>query len=1826
MAKRKKAKSWAEYDANQRQIKAEVGKYMAETEASIQRRPNDLGLRYNPRAVKALYDNKEAITPGVAAWYKEHKLPAVAKDGTYQERTDQEKQDDPEATTAIRSKVLDDINSQLMTPDQLKEQADIQKDPEAAQAAIQMLIAEQGNQKQSPLVDFINDLGAGYMWANYQATHPFTAAAIALNPKAEASGDIAKAWEQSSAEDFESLHPKQPGTGKDAITIGQAISSNERFTAPFGSADINAESPGEAIQGESLQWGDPNSDEMRKYFKDEEMGMSSSAALDTAQQSIGDGLQVALKSMKVALGATQLTTKASALSRVPGFSGRFSTAARNIRLANMLEASRPVAEGGVGETNALGALSDWLVKESGATGTTRITQRLKRMGAGDRADVAHLFASTNNRTDMDRLLRASWGDGVAIKELKTADPEKYMQFLVKHEKAKEIRNFGAEVIGLEKDDIGLAATKKAHPDELFEAGWKATLESDPEMTMRIVQSLAESNPALAREMQLAVQPELNVIGSLANVKLGGGGTRGFGGHVGAARMMEQNAVAGKIADGQFSHSNKSLPVVARFLDNPLGTAVAVLRWPMKEQPSGLVGTRGLSREGSADEINAYLEQPHILRSSEYKDLKTELANHWAAYSHLDATSSGAAQHIERVVVTKMADAYARKAAARRGLVEGTERHDNFVRAWSNDKVEGIYKVQEMRDEAKRKFIQQGYDIDQSSRTVVTAPQLAQHLDESVALLDLGVIEREMRKAIVDPTASWTKKASGKASEGIISTAEKGVMLNDAFQSVWRPLVLLRAAYPIRNTIEGYSRILGFSGFNAAFAATSEQLATTAGNTVRRVQRRTGSTGRAEEGLTAASTVLDKKAAHLAEAQANLDKQIAELKQARSVPSQYGRGSKFNHSSFVDTLRSQSIDGLDEVHPLSQLDGELTFSLDEHVQLLDDIAAARAEVDAAKGAVAGAEAKYDSTLGSRYAGTGTAQRPLADGSTVTTVNAFEGKQGEVAIGKVSNDDTWARITSSNASYREREFRNKVSIGNAPVYASDTDAYANAIHNVANRILKDSPTMQMRLDPTVTADDYVRWFYSESGTSQREASREFKRASKGMKKSEIEALKGFAPFNVDDANAVKQWFEYGRQNLYETFPDAAFRQRIIDGTVTPGAIKDYMTRMDTKKLPPIIGDRMVETHGIPNEGRSWWRTFTQKAFKTIGATPENVIVRQPYYTIKYNEYMDNVLSGLNKSELSDTTLAKLTTEAHRFALRNLRRDIYTIIRQKNLPGLVENVSPFWTAQINTATTWPRIMAQRPESLAGIGKAYVRMREGGFIDDEGYFNPFPWHQHSAGGIDVRIPFTNVLSIFAGQTNDQISDIPGSAIWGAFAPNPGPQFQMFASEAQKGTFGFKQLADIIPEGQREGFFTWANSLGPSTEALSLDRLMPGWGRTVWARIQGEGNGTYDSYAAMITNLEIAKADHGLRDYPKAEEIRESTDKLLMTLALGQFTMPGSPRASSPIYAMTLKAREYTEKYGFLEGTQKFLDTYGEEWRAAVTHGTKNQYGFGVEQSKESLNFLKSNQDLVREFGKSEDPDTVSLLMGAGDGEGHYDRAVRRLLQIDRTTNDGKPVLKNLTVEEILKQSQIQRGWTEFKQQYTTWKEAKITKWISKYGSTEAIPPEKWKALKDKRVSVQNGIASMNPDWAEELNSRPNKGRVALSALRKIVSDPSFASSTKGDGYWQRVADFIRVHDETATAIGHEKPKYQAQSPDQFFAWNAANNERKGYSFSADKQASYREKVMKEFNTPGTDRYKQWQLSKYQAAVEDLKRKNIRFADMHDRWFNGEAYDDNAF
>jgi len=156
-----------------------------------------------------------------------------------------------------------------------------------------------------------------------------------------------------------------------------------------------------------------------------------------------------------------------------------------------------------GEKNALGDLSDWLVKQTGSKGEGAIRARLKKMGAGDRADVAHLFARTDNREKMDLLLRASWNDKEAIKELRSVDTSAYVEYLRRND---ELGNKFAQKAAWEPSEPGKTLT---------EQGFDKALKEDPNLAPDYIRSVAERNPSLAADLNMALSPELNVVGALA---------------------------------------------------------------------------------------------------------------------------------------------------------------------------------------------------------------------------------------------------------------------------------------------------------------------------------------------------------------------------------------------------------------------------------------------------------------------------------------------------------------------------------------------------------------------------------------------------------------------------------------------------------------------------------------------------------------------------------------------------------------------------------------------------------------------------------------------------------------------------------------------------------------------------------------------------------------------------------------------------------------------------------------------------------------------------------------------------------------------------------------------------------------------------------------------------------------------------------------------------------------------------------------------------------------------------------------------------------------
>lgn len=478
-------------------------------------------------------------------------------------------------------------------------------DPELARQILAEKAASLEEQKPA-LLTFLENLSSGYMWANHQVTHPFTAALIASNPEAEAFGDVGKAWDQSAAVGFfeGDRKPKNPYTGKNAVSFGQAVMSNPASSAAERAAIL----PLGMIPGQEYKTGDPNSDEMQKSFE-EDFGMKAmSSFIDFSQQSVGDGLTLAAKGMRIGVGATRLGAATSKADK----------AAHVGKLSNLLEASRVS-----GEKNALGDLSNWLVEQTGSKGEAAIRTRLKKMGAGDRADVAHMFARTDNREKMDLLLRASWNDKEAIKELRSVDTSAYVEYLRRND---ELGNKFAQKAAWEPSEPGKTLT---------EQGFDKALKEDPNLAPDYIRSVAERNPSLAADLNMALSPELNVVGALGQANLTN--------KIRPIAAM-QNKSAAKLAESDFGFAKGAR--LSRYNESKWAVPINVLRWPAREKPSGVVGTKGISKEGSTAEIEAFLNSPKVLRDSRFAELKNNLMSHWGANSHLDARASGAVQHVE----------------------------------------------------------------------------------------------------------------------------------------------------------------------------------------------------------------------------------------------------------------------------------------------------------------------------------------------------------------------------------------------------------------------------------------------------------------------------------------------------------------------------------------------------------------------------------------------------------------------------------------------------------------------------------------------------------------------------------------------------------------------------------------------------------------------------------------------------------------------------------------------------------------------------------------------------------------------------------------------------------------------------------------------------------------------------------------------------------------------------------------------------------------------------------------------------------------------------
>lgn len=1703
----------------------------------------------------------------------------------------------------------------------------------------------------SPLTWVLESLGSAYMHVNHDITHPFTALFLGTNPNYQANHgggfNWSQAWHDTSAKDFRSLKPKNLDGG-DAISFGQAAVSNPLAIAAskigtvvgMGSgiedleniaAASNNEERSKAVAFGGSLVGDPTDPAFQEKQKmaakkaPHFLGMAldpysvASGIEDTAQQSVGDGLALLTGALKGARAAARITPAAKG-SLLGTKTAEQATVENLAKMRNLFEAGRD----GVSD-NTLSRLSGWIANTKSEEA---ITKRAQEMNLNIPEGVASQLKQANGEREwIDELLLASANDPTAIAKLKAGRPSDYAQFMKRDEQlqAKLVANSvyvpggnipdgmvasNGKLIAVKggasresASGFGAAGSTKYMPDsttgklvpvkapdgtpagaipkpdgdfltntgKLYHAdtGYAPTfarlMRDDPQWREGYIRARANADPELAQSLHLGTNAELDVIGT---------GAKGIYGSKIPGWWRIQSKASEKIAESSgrntFRFAADHGPGLTGGNDSTYGTVsyhqgglsdylVAVQRWSLREKPKGIIINKGVGRDDAIPEFVAHVNSIPAFRTAEDGVWKSEWRSRLARNLHSPEGIKATMDAFEIDAVQRLAERYAPKFLEKQGLKVGDEGYDAALKAFMDDKVRATEILQAQSRGAVSDFVNEGgYLWDTQSDSMYLSPQLANQLQTGRPLLPLKLLDEQMKQAVTGD-GTWVSKSLHK-------TGDTAYALNEGFQAVWRPLTLLRAAYPIRNTIEGFSRVLSFVGAHAvmnSMAETGEAAVVNAGRKIGRgIKAR-----RATEALTADAQVVANRRIALEAAYRELDDLVP--------------GSA-EHLAMAEDIRS------------------ITSSLDDEMNKLLT-----------------SESKLTKAVSYKHMGQGTG-------------GAFHTKAGEAAWLRAGNQATWDRMSLGTTDARQLKMRNRMLVTNTKITMDDgAETYARAVDKYVNHVLVGNRVTQMRLDPAVTSDDFYKWFIGSKDARNELAAHQ--------------AL-GLDVFNED---GVKAWFEDGRANLMQQFPDPQMRDMIrkagtpggVQGPIGAGTIRSFVEQYKDV-LPPINGDKIVMQDGATRSGRRWMKDFVGKMFHAVGSMPEQNLVRGPYYQARWSEYLDQIGHTLPK-DAGDDAWGKAYMEAHRYATRKMNKDLYTIVRQKNLTGLVEHVSPFWTAQINTLATWPRILWENPKAIAGIAKAYVRAREGGFVDDQGWFHPVPGLKigDGPGALDIKIPFSNVLSVFAGNLNQQTSSVVAMAtgddsenpshlsqMVSSIFPGPGPLMSALGSLEQN----HEMLRGLgVPDAILDPIHRWLNPYGPSSDLRTWDKLVPGYVRTTIDALDTNSDAARTTQV-QILGVETWKYQHGLRkDMPTPEEIVSKGQKIMLALALGQWSMPGSPRKVSPLQPMLDQWYKMQRLYGTTEAHARWNDMYGDDF-LALTSVTGTEKVTGLQPNNASWRMLKDHPDLVKKIvDVSGDPTTIQLLMGnqgyAQTPDNEY-WAARRNMQHYKPPGLDTTAITGKTPEQMLAEYRLADQWRGYRDTIKLPTDAVKTLLTKQFGSWDKVP----KGLKADQTKYRNDqlkkFGAANPEWAAEWKKGPQKGRLAIKTLTAITSDAKFMKQAGNDPYWSSVKDFLEARKAAKAAVRGGVPKYGASTPKQAIKAIKASSAAKGYHFSAASTAKFEQGIRDKAHKPGTELWKQWQLAKYESAVDRLKRKNVRFADMHDRWFALEGFDPNRF
>lgn len=571
-----------------------------------------------------------------------------------------------------------------------------------------------------------------------------------------------------------------------------------------------------------------------------------------------------------------------------------------------------------------------------------------------------------------------------------------------------------------------------------------------------------------------------------------------------------------------------------------------------------------------------------------------------------------------------------------------------------------------------------------------------------------------------------------------------------------------------------------------------------------------------------------------------------------------------------------------------------------------------------------------------ASSGTIQAP--DAKTIYGAFNPENPFTPVALSLLSADSTTKSMVGGRAASLESLFRVKSQTNFAVVKPSDPkywESLGNAIaqvrfSSIGSRIMRgqsDDEIVKFLLQDR-DGIETLR-FLNGAVTKERKSKKtgEVTRV-RAAREEQVQGRPVIIGKGAEASEDVARFFvEQARTRYEQLTPTLGFRQYVESQPSGVEYAADALKAAyadaggDPKALHAVIGTHL-DDFGLKNPMDAW-RTMTGFTMKWLGTIPEDTFVRSPFYGVRYQASVKRLVDIASRQSGGTVTMREIDTitrQAHARALKDTKDWLYTIDRPTLLGSIGETTVPFISAAQNSMTTLGRLVYNDPNTAVVLAALWRAPNRAGMEDEDGNIViPIP-HEWIPDGVEKFFGL-DAMKNWKIKKNQLNVIIPESGF--GFIPRPGPLVAVPVSELMKrGWLGQQvespEILRTVLGGKEQADQVWnvyksfmfGEGSGAASDPNSLSLFMPPVAQRMIRLFQQEGNQQFGYNYNIIMRSQWALYSAGMRDQPTKEEILNQTVGFELVRLIANLVAITPPQYESVIDPMVQTVRFYERNY----------------------------------------------------------------------------------------------------------------------------------------------------------------------------------------------------------------------------------------------------------------------------------------------------------------------------